>query len=113
MLDHLRRLGFTRLVGIDPSSACVANTMKRGIEAHPGTFGAMESAIGLFDCIVVSHVLEHVQDLAEACDFLVSHLTDGGILYAEVPDGSRYGEFLFAPFQDFNTEHINHFRPHI
>ena len=31
------------------------------------------------------------------------------ILYAEVPDATRYLEFLFSPFQDFNTEHINHF----
>ena len=26
-----------------------------------------------------------------------------------MPDASRYAEFVFAPFQDFNTEHINHF----
>ena len=29
--------------------------------------------------------------------------------YIEVPDASRYVECLLAPFQDFNTEHINHF----
>ena len=32
-----------------------------------------------------------------------------GVLYVEVPDATRYREFLVAPFQDFNTEHINHF----
>jgi hypothetical protein len=30
-------------------------------------------------------------------------------LYIETPDAMRYADFVFAPFQDFNTEHINHF----
>jgi hypothetical protein len=33
------------------------------------------------------------------------------VLYVEVPDASRYKDFVDAPFQDFNTEHINHFSP--
>jgi hypothetical protein len=32
-----------------------------------------------------------------------------GIAYVEVPDATRYAELVTAPFQDFNTEHINHF----
>jgi len=27
----------------------------------------------------------------------------------EVPDASRYVDFAWSPFQDFNSEHINHF----
>lgn len=38
-------------------------------------------------------------------------MNPGAVLYVEVPDATRYVEFLFAPFQDFNTEHINHFSP--
>jgi hypothetical protein len=30
-------------------------------------------------------------------------------LYLETPDASRYDDYLYAPFQEFNTEHINHF----
>jgi len=30
------------------------------------------------------------------------------IVYIEVPDAARYIDFLYSPFQDFNTEHINH-----
>jgi len=32
-----------------------------------------------------------------------------GWVYIEVPDAARYADFVDAPFQDFNTEHINHF----
>ena len=37
-------------------------------------------------------------------------LKTNGVLYIEVPDATAYVEFLYSPFQDFNTEHINHFR---
>jgi len=33
----------------------------------------------------------------------------GGCLYLETPDATRYDDYLYAPFQEFNTEHINHF----
>ena len=36
-------------------------------------------------------------------------LKTDGLLYVEVPDAVAYTEYLYAPFQDFNTEHINHF----
>jgi FlaA1/EpsC-like NDP-sugar epimerase len=39
-------------------------------------------------------------------------MSKDAIVYAEVPDASRYTEYLYAPFQDFNTEHINHFSAH-
>src|SRR5208337_3028647 len=36
-------------------------------------------------------------------------LAPGGYLYLETPDATRYHDYLYAPFQEFNTEHINHF----
>ncbi|MDQ1301478.1 MAG: hypothetical protein QG637_1400, partial [Chloroflexota bacterium] len=42
-------------------------------------------------------------------DSLAGLLRPQGIIYAETPDATRYAEFVTAPFQDFNTEHINHF----
>ena len=38
-------------------------------------------------------------------------LRPGGVVYVEVPDATRYADCLAAPFQDFNTEHVNHFGP--
>ena len=62
-----------------------------------------------FDIITLSHVLEHLEDLPGAVRNFARLLRPGGMVYIEVPDASRYAEFLIAPFQDFNTEHINHF----
>ena len=59
--------------------------------------------------MVLSHVLEHVQDLRPSIAAVARLTAEGGCVYLETPDAARYAECLVAPFQDFNTEHINHF----
>jgi SAM-dependent methyltransferase len=110
LLKWLSRLDYRRLVGIDPASACV-----RAAERFPGVTGLVGSLFDLpdairdVDCFVLSHVLEHVRDLTPALQALRKRISRGGLLYVEVPDATRYADFVVAPFQDFNTEHINHF----
>lgn len=111
LLDALRSLGFGDLAGLDPSPACAANTRARGFEAHVGLLHSVPAELQPADCVVLSHVLEHVQDVAGVLARLRSLLRPGGLAYVEVPDATRYDQFLYAPFQDFNTEHINHFSP--
>ncbi len=109
LLAELQALGYSNLVGVDPSTGCVANIRRLyEIEAHPGSIRAMPS-VGTFDLVILSHVLEHVADLRSTVRDLRALLREGGRCYIEVPDATRYRDFLLAPFQDFNTEHINHF----
>jgi FlaA1/EpsC-like NDP-sugar epimerase len=58
---------------------------------------------------VFSHVLEHVYDIPVFFAAARRLLAPGGYLYLETPDATRYDDYLYAPFQEFNTEHINHF----
>jgi SAM-dependent methyltransferase len=109
LLSAIRDLGFCNLLGVDPSSSCVKAVRSKGIVASEGMLGSLKLSPGSFDCILLSHVLEHVQDLDVAMNNVVSLLKPNGVLYVEVPDASRYIDYLYAPFQDFNTEHINHF----
>ena len=111
LLIELGHLGFSRLGGIDPSPNCVRNMHARGLEAWSGTLADIPPEAGSFDCVVLSHVLEHVWDVSSAVVMLEKVVLPGGLIYAEVPDASRYHEFVVAPFQEFNTEHINHFSP--
>ncbi len=110
LLVELRQLGHENLYGVDPSPLCVRHTMAKGIQATAGTLPGI-AGIGTFDCIILSHVLEHIHDLAAALESVRGLLSANGVVYAEVPDASRYQDFLYSPFQDFNTEHINHFSP--
>ena len=112
LLRWFGRLGFDQLEGIDPSPACVAAAeLVPNVTARVGSLFRMPAAHARAACAIVSHVLEHVRDLAKAVDILRSVVRDDGIVYVEVPDATRYGECLVAPFQDFNIEHINHFSP--
>ncbi|SIO55185.1 Methyltransferase domain-containing protein [Singulisphaera sp. GP187] len=110
MLASLKGLGYGQLCGIDPSPACANYVrMHHGIEAYAGSLTQLPAEAGPADAVLLSHVLEHVRDLQPALAAVRAIMKPGAVLYVEVPDASRYHEFLFAPFQDFNTEHINHF----
>jgi SAM-dependent methyltransferase len=108
LLKSLTELGYARVFGVDPSPVCVENTKRLGVGAELGSlFQPLKHE--RFDCVVLSHTLEHVQDLKQAAQWIQSVLGIDGCVYIEVPDAVRYADFVDAPFQDFNTEHINHF----
>ena len=104
LIRSLQDRGFRNGLGMEPSPACAAAV--KGVLGSPSNPPA---ALPLFDGIILSHVLEHVRDLRNELQAVRGLLKPGGWLYVEVPDASRYKDFLFAPFQDFNVEHINHF----
>ena len=108
LLRALMDLGYGHVLGIDPSPICVANTQSIGVRAQIGSLNKpLEGE--KFDCIILSHTLEHIQDLRMAAEWMLAVSKPSSTLYVEVPDASRYKDFVDAPFQDFNTEHINHF----
>ena len=109
LLTALQNQGFTAVVGLDPSPRCAAACRERGFEVYVGSIASAPAYMPKFDCIVFSHVLEHVYDIPAF--FLTGHrlLAPGGYLYLETPDATRYDDYIYAPLQEFNTEHINHF----
>lgn len=111
LLGFLAGQGFSTLTGLDPSPVATAEASKRvdGITAVTGSFLTPPTNFGPFDLIILSHVLEHITDVEGAVDALRNLLAPGGSIYIEVPDATRYVDYLVAPFHDFNTEHINHF----
>lgn len=64
---------------------------------------------GSFDLIILSHVIEHLVDFEDIAK-LSRRLTEGGKVYIEVPDASRYGTHLRREFLYYlDRLHINHF----
>jgi SAM-dependent methyltransferase len=110
LLRALRDRGYRNVCGVDPSPACVAHAARiPGVDAFVGSLSAIPAAAGPIDVVVLSHVLEHVRDVRRALTDLNGCLARNASVYVEVPDAARYVEFAWSPFQDFNTEHINHF----
>lgn len=107
----LRNDGYQRLGGLDPLRASVDVARNaRALEVVEGRFGTRHPG-GQPDVVVISHVLEHVLEVHEAIRSTAATLAPGGRVVIEVPDASRFHEHVYAPYQDFNTEHINHFSP--
>jgi SAM-dependent methyltransferase len=109
LLGMLRQRGFSNAVGLEPSVAYSELARSHGLDVRVGSLADLPADLGLFDVIVLSHVLEHVRTPEDAIRALAAHLSASGLIYAEVPDAARYAEFAKLPFLDFNTEHINFF----
>jgi 2-polyprenyl-3-methyl-5-hydroxy-6-metoxy-1,4-benzoquinol methylase len=116
LLATLKLHGYSNLTGLDPSSSCVNQIKMQGIHAlqgglfrdnFPGDFLNYE-----FDCVIISHVIEHVYDLVLAISNALALVKQGGVLYLEVPDASRYTRYYVCPYHYFDLEHINHFDEH-
>ena len=111
LIALLGQVGFVEVVGVDPLASAVRVARDvRGLDVHQGWIGSLED-FEVADGIILSHVLEHVLDLADSLRSIREHLSPQGRVVIEVPDASRFAEFVHSPYQDFNTEHINHFSP--
>jgi len=108
LLELLEGHGYKNLTGIDLSKKCLERIEKKGFSVFHGDF-LTNPLNKKFDCIILSHVLEHVYDLQKAVKVINGLLRKGGILYVEVPDVSRYDDYYIKPFHYFDHEHINHF----
>jgi len=108
LLLALKKEGYQKIKGLDPSVVCVNNIRNNGIDAVVGgIFDYIQNE--LFDFIILTHVFEHISDLKLALKNLSTMLCPAGKLYIEVPNASQYTKFYRAPYYYFDTEHINHF----
>jgi len=108
LMFSLRDLGFINIAGLDPSLKCVEYIRSKGCTASQGTI-FNHTLSTKFDCIILSHVLEHIYDLKALIDSIYNLLNEDGILYIETPDASNYCNFFFVPYYYMDIEHINHF----
>ena len=109
LLAELGKLGFTRLLGVDPSAQCGRSAQdNQGVRVAQGTiFQAIDG--GPHDLIIAVGVVEHIRALDAALGNLARSLAPGGLLYVEVPDLEGFHRTNEAPFQEFSLEHINFF----
>ena len=114
LLLELKKLGYTDLIGIDPSKKCMKYVRDNGIQAYEGDIFSMGISLPdkLCDCVILSHVMEHIKDIRGAMAAISAKMRDGAYLYIEVPDASSYSSHYIVPFYFFDSEHINHFDEH-
>lgn len=111
VLVEFQRKGYKELFGVDASEACVKSMLSYGIEACVGSLEDKQWTLDprQFDLVILSHVFEHVFNVAAGLASARRRLAPGGAIYVEVPDASRYIVDGFPPYYFFDPEHINHF----
>lgn len=107
LLKMFKKEGFKNLYGLDPSESCVKNSANDFKIYHGDIFN--HNITKKFDCIILSHVMEHILDIPQAMKELRKLLSNDGLLYIEVPDLMQYKDNNASPFNYFDIEHINHF----
>ena len=112
LLAEFKRRGFSNLFGVDPSPACAKLTEKLyGIPAKALSIATLNQLGEPVDVAFLTGVLEHIRDVDVSIASVKSCLREGGFVYFEVPDATRYDHHFSAPFQLFSMEHVNYFSP--
>ena len=110
LLRVLRECGYSNVLGADPSPGCVrAAHSLYDIPGVVGTVFDLPQPDRPYDFLILVGVMEHIRDLDRAVARFRGLVPEGGRVYLEVPDASRYVPSVDAPFQEFSVEHINFF----
>jgi SAM-dependent methyltransferase len=87
----------------------LSNLLKNDYKVSEFDIG-MECIEEKFDCVILSHVLEHIYDLDNFIQKVSINIKQDGYLYIEVPNGEFYNKIVnICPLQEINLEHINFF----
>ena len=97
MLDLAQQLGWTvRGLEIDPIACMAAKNM--GLNVTQGSYSEMGKIIEKFDCVLCSHVLEHVHEPRVMLDFMTAALKVNGYLILTLPNANSDLRFRFGKF---------------
>lgn len=112
-LAHMRDAGWTDLYGVDPGPNAAQCAMELfGLDnIHCATLATADSVVPLAhaDLVCVMAVLEHLPNLREDMQNLLSRLRSGCRVLIEVPALDLFRAQGAEPFGEFSLEHIQFF----
>ena len=102
-LVPFREAGYS-VLGIDLHPARVRYAREKyGIEVVQGIFESHDFQDRVFDVIICSHFLEHAHQPLNILQKARGLLSDGGVLYVEVPNHFNYASFSDALYMAHNN----------
>lgn len=110
LLELLARRGANEVAGIEPSEKLCANALSRGVPVQQGYFNRgylADKKPGKFDCVLIRHVLEHIDDLNDMVSSVGALLSEDGLLVVEIPDLDAIVSGKL--FSNVFHEHLNYF----
>lgn len=88
LMAYLRDVSGLACTGIDVSAASVATAKAKGFDVREAAFSDLHSVLNAderFDAVVLSHVMEHVDDPLGVMQALLQRLTPTGRLMTAIP----------------------------
>lgn len=109
LLHIFKKNGYKNLHGIDPSPECkILAKNLYGLEIESATISELDIA-KKFDLVIISNVLEHLEELNKTIYKIRNLLKENGLLFMSVPDVNNFTKITREPFLEFSLEHINYF----
>lgn len=107
--DFFQKHNITSLIDYGSGNGDLAKFLSSHFEVDRYDIGMQEN-IKQYDCLILSHVLEHIYSFDSFIDTISNNIKNDGYLYIEVPNAEFYKEFNDScPLQELNIEHINFF----
>ncbi len=109
LLNEFKVNGYNELLGIDPSKDCSEIAFaKHKIKVDNSNISDFKTN-EKFDLIIMSGVLEHINNIGFLLPSVINLLKDDGLMYFAVPDTDNFNLQPREPFHEFSIEHINFF----
>jgi SAM-dependent methyltransferase len=86
-LSLAKRLGW-QTVGLEVDTAAVRAARAQGLDVEEGSYVWLADFRQVFDCIICSHVLEHVHDPQDMLHRIAEALKPGGTLLLSLPNAT-------------------------
>jgi SAM-dependent methyltransferase len=104
-------MGFTDVVGVEPSDAVAARARARGLDVRTSSVEAADLPEGAFDVVTCFDALEHMTDPVAALRRMARWIAPGGICAVTVPDFGGWWARLSGRHWPFVTpwEHLHYF----
>ncbi|MEI0604858.1 class I SAM-dependent methyltransferase [Brachyspira alvinipulli] len=111
LLECLYEHGFENLYGLDQSKGySIIKNNNSSLNFIEGNIFIKNTELDKkFSLIILEGMLEHIVDLDIAIKNVSNMMLDGGYLYINVPDLTRYEKYKKTPFYYLHYEHILHF----
>lgn len=92
-----RQLGW-KVTGIEIDPKAVAQARAQGLNVIQGDFRKLKDINQQFDCIICSHVLEHVYEPKEMLSLMMKAIEDKGILLLSLPNSKSNLKKVFGKY---------------
>lgn len=96
LLDNLRRMGWTRLKGVDFDSTAVEYARSKGLDVDCGGLEDVDLPDTSVDAVIMSHVIEHLYSPQDVLKRAFALLKPGGTLVLVTPNARAFGRKMFG-----------------